>query len=366
MRGAAQGWEKNYTEKLESIGLKAGGSTTAVFYSEKDETRLVVHGDDFTFLGYPEKLKEVEEKMKEWYEIKVRGVLGDDAGDMKKITILNRSIEWTGEKLVYTADDKHARIIIEEMGLKEGSKGLAWPCVKEEAAGEEGEEELSQEESRHFRRVAARANYLGMDRMDIQFAVKEICREMSKPTFAGQRKLKRLARYLVSHPRVEIEFDGEGDEGFIDAFSDSDWAGCRVSRKSTCGGLVAWGGNVMKSWSRTQASVSLSVGEAEYYALTSAAAEAIGFKSLLKDLGVEAKIKVWTDSAAAKSITSRKGIGKIRHLEVKFLWVQEKTRRRELQMKKVAGSENPADILTKPKDEKDIRRLAEKMKVKVT
>ena len=36
--------------------------------------------------------------MKEWYEIKVRGVLGDDPNDMKKITILNRSIEWTGEK----------------------------------------------------------------------------------------------------------------------------------------------------------------------------------------------------------------------------------------------------------------------------
>ena len=111
----------------------------------------------------------------------------------------------------------------------------------------------------------------------------------------------------------------------------------------------------MNSWSRTQASISLSVGEAEYYALAliSAAAEAIGFKSLLKDLGTEAKIKVWTDSAAAKSIASRKGIGKIRHLEVKYLWMQEMTRRKEVQMKKVVGSENPADILTKPKDEKD-------------
>ena len=46
--------------------------------------------------------------------------------------------------------------------------------------------------------------------------------------------------------------------------------------------------------------------------------------------------------------------------------MQEKTRKKELQMKKVAGSENPADLLTKPKDEKEIRRLAEKVKVKVT
>ena len=67
-------------------------------------------------------------------------------------------------KMVYTAEDKHAQIIIEDMGLKEGSKGLAWPCVKEEITGEEGEEELSQEQSRHFRRVPARANYIGMAR----------------------------------------------------------------------------------------------------------------------------------------------------------------------------------------------------------
>ena len=294
----------------------------------------------------------------------MRGTLGDDPADAKKITILNRCIEWTGEKIVYTADEKHAKAIIEEMGLKEGSKGLVWPCMKEDSP-EEDEEELNPEEARHFRKVAARANYLGLDRMDIQFAVKEICREMSRPTVAGMKKLKRPARYLVSHPVVEIEFDGEGDEGCIDAYSDSDWAGCRVSRKSTSGGIVVWGGNTMKSWSRTQASVALSVGEAEYYALVSASAEAMGFKSLLKDLGCEAKIKTWTDSAAAKSIASRKGIGKVRHLEVKYLWVQEKTRRKEMQMKKMLGSENPADILTKPKHEKDIRRLAEKVKMKV-
>ena len=119
-----------------------------------------MHGDDFTFLGYPEKLQEIERKMKEWYELKVRGTLGDDPGDAKKITILNRCFEWAGEKIVYTADDKHAKIIIEEMGLKEGSKGLAWPCIKK-GSPEEGEEELNPEEARHFRKAAARANYLG-------------------------------------------------------------------------------------------------------------------------------------------------------------------------------------------------------------
>ena len=125
------------------------------------------------------------------------------------------------------------------------------------------------------------------------------------------------------------------------------------------------GGNVVKSWSRTQATIALSVGEAEYYAMVSAAAEALGFKSLLKDLGCDARVRVWTDSAAAKSIGSRRGIGKIRHLDVKYLWVQDMTRRKELQLKKILGSANPADIMTKPKDAKEIERLTGKVKVKV-
>ena len=121
----------------------------------------------------------------------------------------------------------------------------------------------------------------------------------------------------------------------------------------------------MKSWSRTQATIALSVGEAEYYAMVAAAAEALGFRSLLRDLGCEAKIRVWTDSAASKSIASRKGIGKIRHMEVKYLRVQEMTKKKEMQVRKILGSENPADMMTKPKDGKEIERLTRKVKVKM-
>ena len=121
----------------------------------------------------------------------------------------------------------------------------------------------------------------------------------------------------------------------------------------------------MKSWSRTQATIALSSGEAEYYSTVTAAAEALGFRSLLKDLGCTVKIRVWTDSAAAKSIGSRMGIGKVRHLDTKYLWVQQKVRDRELYLKKVHGSKNPADMMTKPKEVKEIRRLAALVGVKV-
>ena len=134
----------------------------------------------------------------------------------------------------------------------------------------------------------------------------------------------------------------------IDAYSDSDWAGCRASRRSTSGGLLAVSGGVVKSWSSTQGTIATWSGEAEYYAAVKAAAEALGFQSLARDLGWNSPIYVYIDSSAAKSVASRVGLGKLRHLEVKYLWLQEALKARRIYMRKIRGVLNPADILTKP------------------
>ena len=56
------------------------------------------------------------------------------------------------------------------------------------------------------------------------------------------------------------------------------------------------GKHMLKSWSSTPAMVALSSGEAEFYGVTNAAGIGIGYQSLLKDLGIETPIRVWTDS----------------------------------------------------------------------
>ena len=69
-----------------------------------------------------------------------------------------------------------------------------------------------------------------------------------------------------------------------------------------------------------------SSGEAEYYALVRACSEDLGMQSVMRDLGREAKIVVHINSSAAQSVASRTGLGKLRHMEVKFLWAQEAVR----------------------------------------
>ena len=89
-----------------------------------------------------------------------------------------------------------------------------------------------------FRAVAARANYLSADRIDIQFAVKEICRGMANPDTIHWEKLKRLARYLLGCLGTVSRYEWQAAETEVIGYTDSDWAGCRVSGQSTSGRVL--------------------------------------------------------------------------------------------------------------------------------
>ena len=72
----------------------------------------------------------------------------------------------------------------------------------------------------------------------------------------------------------------------IDVYSDTDWAGCPRTRKSTSGGAVMIGSHTIRTYSSTQTLVSLSSGEAEYYGLVKGAAAGLGHQAIMIDYGV--------------------------------------------------------------------------------
>jgi hypothetical protein len=137
----------------------------------------------------------------------------------------------------------------------------------------------------------------------------------------------------------------------MDVWSDTDHAGCLETRKSTTGGIVMFGQHAIKHWASTQSLISISSGEAEYYGCVRAASHGLGVQSMLGDLGVKDKrLRVKTDASVAKSLASRRGLGGIRHIEVNQLWLQEKVNKGTIEVEKVKGEINRADVLTKFKD----------------
>ena len=133
-------------------------------------------------------------------------------------------------------------------------------------------------------------------------------------------------------------------------FADSDWAGDRRSRKSTSGGAIMLGEHCLRTWSSTQGAIALSSAEAEFYVLVDAVLRVKGTFSVLSELGVSSVgpvAEVFTDSSAAKSFVSKRGLGKMRHIELRDLWLQREVCDGKVVISQIAGSRNPADAMTK-------------------
>ena len=126
---------------------------------------------------------------------------------------------------------------------------------------------LDPEDATTFRALSARGNFLAQDRADINFATKELCREFAAPANASNVRLKRLARCLIDARRLVYKYvwidQSTANDLTVSVDTSADFAGCRVTRRSTNGGTMMRGSHCIKHWSTTQPTIALSSGEAE-------------------------------------------------------------------------------------------------------
>ena len=198
-----------------------------------------------------------------------------------------------------------------------------------------------------YRAMVARGNYLAGDRPDLTFAIKECARHMADPTDESWRMMQRIGRYLLGRPMLVWWFKYQGTPRDIVGHSDSDWARCVGTRRSTTGGAIHHGGHLLKVWPRTQDTLSLSSADAELYAGAKCSAEVRDIVACYNDSGLDLGMQVLADASAALGIVRRHGLGKTRHIATSMLWVQQKHMREEIVDEKVKGLENVADLFTK-------------------
>ena len=374
-RDAALNWANTYTEFLEKQGFTRGRGCSCNF-SHPRGIIMTVHGDDFTSSASTKNLEWLKRKFEEKFEVTAK-LLGPEVGQEREIRVLNRVIRWEADGLVYEPDQRHAEMIIREFGL-EGAGSVLTPGTRgeQEVASapdgvlgltvEDETEEMATADATQFRGLAARGNYLAQDRVDIQYACKEASRRMAKPRVGDWQLLKRIARYLVGAPRYEQRFRWQNRPSQLDIFTDSDWAGCKTTCRSTSGGVALWGSHCIKTWSSTQATIALSSAEAELYALTKGAAQGLGMMTLMEDFGIPTAVTVHTDASAAIGIVRRAGLGKLRHLNVRYFWLQSQVKQEAIGIQKVAGADNPADLVTKHLNAETMKKHMERVGVRTS
>ena len=95
------------------------------------------------------------------------------------------------------------------------------------------------------------------------------------------------------------------------------------------------GSHCVKTWASTQKTLATSSAEAEFYAIVEGASRGLGIKALAADMGSAMEIILYSDASAGRSLAFRKGLGKVRHIETKYLWVQDLIKEGRLKLLKI-------------------------------
>ena len=148
-----------------------------MFYHQERQVRIVVHGDDFTVLGYKNQISWLHTELLKKYEIVIRGQIGPGPNDNKVATILNRLIEWTPEGIWYEPDARHVDILINNLSISPSTKHTTMEPNKHDKEPVP----LDGTAGTCYRADVARMNYLSQDRCHVTFPVKDLSRDMSSP-----------------------------------------------------------------------------------------------------------------------------------------------------------------------------------------
>ena len=321
-------------------------SSPCAYYIPEQDLGVVCHGDDIVCEGEDDDLDWFEQNLSNHFELTVKAKMGPEAHDCKQAPLPNRVLTWTEGGLEYEADPRHAELIIAELGLV-GSRPQVTPGVEHTREEIENSPLLKDDLIKSYRAITARTSFLAQDRIDIACASKECCRGMSALKEVHLKMIKRIGRYLEGRRRMVQVFKFQNQVYNLDVECDSDRAGCPMSRRSTSGGVIMHGKNTIAHWSSTQSLVSLSSAESGYTSLLKGGTEGLGTQSLILELGDPLQLVLWTDSSAGRSIANRQGHGKVKHIEIKDLWLQQSVKHKKFRVNKIAGTENSSDILTK-------------------
>ena len=102
---------------LRGLDFTQGKSSPCVFRCKSRDLSVVIHGDDFTLLGPHDQLNWFTLQLSDKFQVKMRGIMGPDEGDVKEMRLLNRIVRWLPDGIRYEADQRHAEILIQQLGL---------------------------------------------------------------------------------------------------------------------------------------------------------------------------------------------------------------------------------------------------------
>ncbi|EXB62181.1 hypothetical protein L484_017568 [Morus notabilis] len=340
LKQSPRAWFDKFTRVLKQDGYLQSQADHTLFFKHFTNgkiTVLIVYVDDIVLTGnYEEEIRRLKLLLSKEFEIKDLGHLryflgmevarsrtGISVSQRKYVLDLLKETGMIGCRLVDTPMDPNTKLMprTEEMAVDKGQ----------------------------YQRLVGKLIYLTHMCLDISFAVSRVSQFLSNPSVTHMEAVDRILRYLKRDPGKGLMFKKTLNRS-LEVYTDADWAGSPIDRKSTSGYCSYVWGNLVTWRSKKQQVVARSSAEAEFRALAQGICEGIWLKRLLDELkvGISGPIDMMCDNQSAIAIAKNPiHHDRTKHVEIDRHFISEKIESNAISLKHVPSRHQAADILTK-------------------
>ena len=215
-----------------------------------------------------------------------------------------------------------------------------------------------------YRSMIGSLLYLCASRPDIMLSVCMCARFQANPKECHLMAVKRILRYLVNTPNLGLWYP-KGSTFDLLGYSDSDYAGCKVDRKSTSGTCQFLGRSLVSWSSRKQNSIALSTAEAEYVAAGACCAQLLWMRQTLRDFGCEfSKVPLLCDNESAIKLANNPvHHSRTKHIDIRHHFLRDHEAKGDIALSHVSTDRQLAGIFTKPLDEQRFCALRSELNI---
>ncbi|GJY88129.1 putative ribonuclease H-like domain-containing protein [Tanacetum coccineum] len=295
-----------------------------------------IYVDDIIFGSTKKELcEEFEKLMKDKFQMSSMGELTFFLG----LQVQQR------KKGIFISQDKYVHEILKKFNYTDVKSAstptdLERPLVKDVDA-DDVDEHL-------YRSMIGSLMYLTASRPDIMFAVCACARFQVSPKTSHLLAVKRIFRYLKGKPSLGLWYSKDSPLELV-AYTDSDYAGATLDRKSTTGGCQFLGNRLISWQCKKQTVVATSTTEAEYVAAANCCGQVLWIQNQLLDYGYNfMSTIIYIDNTSTICIIENPvQHSKTKHIEIRHHFIRDCNTKKLIQMAKIDTQLNVADLLTK-------------------